>query len=136
MRHDFLKRNGALVRANERGFSSETFQPVDDGLGIFHAAAKKEHLRFRRRERNAELVIDSALRVAQELIFIDDEELRSAPLEERRFLCFQGGDDDFCLEIFGNVAGRDADVPAAFAPFGELVIGQCAGRDGENGLST
>ena len=39
------------------------------------------------------------------------------------------------LEILRQVAGGDADVPAARAPFGEFVVGQRAGRHGVDGLA-
>ena len=45
---------------------------------------------------------------------------------------FEGGDDDGGVGRDGQVAGGDADAPAAGAPFGVFVVGQGAGRHGED----
>ena len=48
---------------------------------------------------------------------------------------FQGSDDDRGIGIDGEVAGDDTNAPIAGAPFGEFVVGEGAGRDGENGAA-
>ena len=77
----------------------------------------------------------AAHRVADHLVFVDHEKLRPVATQEAGALRFERGDDDLGIEVQGEIAGRDADIPAAGAPFGELVVRECAGRDGEDGLA-
>ena len=56
-------------------------------------------------------------------------------MDEAVLLGFQRGDDDRGGEVVGEVAGGDADVPAAGAPLGELVVGEGAGGDRVDGLA-
>ena len=76
----------------------------------------------------------AANRIADHLIFIDDEQLRAFAPKKARALRLQRGDDDFRVEIQRKIARRDSDIPAARAPFGQFVVGECARRDGENRL--
>jgi hypothetical protein len=69
------------------------------------------------------------------LVFIDDEEGGAFAADEAALLRFERGDDDGGIEVLGEVASGDADVPTAGAPFGEFVIGECAGGDGVDGLA-
>ena len=88
----------------------------------------------RRRERERQLVMHAAHRIGDHLIFVDDEKLRPVAPQKTRALSFQGGDENLRAEIQRQIAGRDADIPAARAPFREFVIGQRARRHRENGL--
>ena len=56
------------------------------------------------------------------------------PPEKARPLRLERGDNDFRVGIQRQITSRDSDIPAAGAPFRELVVGQSARRDGENGL--
>ena len=53
----------------------------------------------------------------------------------RLLLGLQCGDQHGGAEVLGQVARGDADIPAAGAPFGELVVGQRAGGHGVDGLA-
>ena len=48
---------------------------------------------------------------------------------------FEGGDDEGGGGVDGDVAGDDADAPAAGAPFGVFVVGEGARWDGEEGAA-
>ena len=104
-------------------------------MRIAHTAAEEEQLGLGRRERDGQFVIQAAVRVAQHLILVHDEQLRAVAFDQPAFLRFERGDEDRRVEILRQVAGGDADIPAARAPFGELVIGQRAGRDRVNRLA-
>ncbi len=119
---------------DEHGVAPDAPQPRDDILRIADASAEQEELRLRRREREREFVIHAAMRVADHLVFIDDEELRAFAPDETPPLRLERRDDDAGIEPEREIAGGDADIPAALAPLGELVICERAGRHGEDGL--
>ena len=132
---EFLQRDGADVVADENGVAAKAVEPSDDGIGIGDAAAEEQKLGLGRREGEGEFVIQAAVGVADHLVFVHDEEGGAVALDEAVFLGFERGDEDGGVEIFGEVAGGDADIPAASAPFGEFVIGEGAGGDGVDGLA-
>src|SRR4051812_41458962 len=72
--------------------------------------------------------------VADHLKFVDDEKARSFASKKAAALSFQCGHDDASVQVDRDISGRDADVPAAGPPLGELVIGQCARRNREDCL--
>ena len=119
---------------DEHGIASDPLQPSDDVLRISHAAAEQEQLRLRRREREGEFVMHAAHRVGDHLIFVDHEKLRAIAPKEPRALRFQRRDDHLGVEIQGEIARGDADVPAARTPFREFVVRERARRDGEDRL--
>jgi hypothetical protein len=86
-------------------------------------------------ECDGEFVIQATIAVAEHLILIDDEDGRAIPLDEAIFLGLQGGDDDWGVEVFGEVPGGDANLPTASAPLGEFIIGEGAGGNGVDGLA-
>ncbi len=53
--------------------------------------------------------------------------------EETPPLGFERGDQDRRVEVFGDVAGGDADIESLGAPFFAFVVGEGAGGDGVNG---
>ena len=132
----FFERDGAMLVADQNGTAAKAAEPADDGIGIGNAATEEKKLRLRRREREGEFVIEAAIGVADHLVFINNEERGAVALDEAVLLGFEGGDEDGGAEIFGEIAGGDADIPAARAPFGELVIGEGARWDGVDGLTT
>ena len=132
---NFFERHGAFLVADEGDLAAEALQPFHGVVRIGDAAAEKEELRLGRCEGEGEFVIQAAVGVAEHLIFIHDEQGRAFSANEAALLRFERGDEDGGLEIFREVAGGDADVPAAGAPFGEFVVGERARRDGVNGLA-
>lgn len=91
---------------------------------------------FRRREGDGELIIQAPIGIADHLVFIHDEEGGAVALDEAVFLSLERGNKDRRIEVFGKVAGGDADVPAAGAPLGEFVVSEGARGDGVNRLAT
>ena len=69
------------------------------------------------------------------MILVHDEQRWPIAFDQPALLSFERGDEDRRVEIFGEIAGSDADVPAARAPFGELVIRQRASRHGVDRLA-
>ena len=131
---DLLQRHGAFVVANQDGLAAEALQPFDDVLRVAHAAAEQQQLRLRRRQRHGQFVIQAAVQVAEHLVFVHHQQGGAVALDEAVLLRFQRGDQHGRAEILRQVAGGDADIPAAGAPFGELVVGQRAGGHGVDGL--
>jgi hypothetical protein len=121
--------------ADENRFAAKAGEPFDDVVGIGDAAAEEEELGLRRREGESEFVIEAAVGVPDHLIFIHDEEGGAIALDEAVLLGLESGYKDGGGKIFGEVAGGDADIPAAGAPFGEFVISEGAGGDGVDGLA-
>ena len=58
------------------------------------------------------------------MVLVDDEQGRSIASDKPVFLCFEGGDKNRGIQVLGQVAGGDADVPAPGSPFSQFVIGQ------------
>ncbi len=131
---DFFQRYGTFVMRNQNRIAPDALQPRDDVLRISHAAAEQKQLRVRRREREREFVVNAAHRIADHLIFVDHQKLRTLAPKKARALRFQSGDDHFRVCIQRQIASRDADIPPARAPFGELVVRERARRHGENCL--
>ena len=131
---NFFERHGALIVADQNGLAAEPLQPFDDILRIAHAAAEQEQLRLRRRQGHGQLVIQAAVEVAEHLVLVHDQQRRAVALDEAVLLRLERGDQHRRAEVLRQVARGDADVPAARAPFGELVVGQRAGRHGVDGL--
>ena len=92
-------------------------------------------MRLRRRQRHREFIVQAAVRVAEHLILVHDEQRWPIAFDQPALLSFERGDEDRRVEIFGEIAGSDADVPAARAPFGEFVIRQRASRHGVDRLA-
>jgi hypothetical protein len=124
---DFLEGYGAEVMADEGGLAAEALEPFGDVLGVGDGATEEEELGGGWGEGEGELVIEAAVGVAEHLEFVDDEECGALASDESMFLGFEGGDDDWGVEVFREVTGGDADVPALVAPFGEFIIGEGAG---------
>ena len=131
---DLVERHGAFIVADQNGLAAKPLQPFDDILRIADAAAEQEQLRLRRRQGHGELVIQAAVEVAEHLVLVHDQQGGAVALDEAVLLRLQRGDQHGGAEVFRQVARGDADVPAARAPFGELVVGQRAGRHRVDGL--
>ncbi len=131
---DFLERDGPHVVRDEHRVATDSLKPRDHILRIFHTAAEEQELRFRRREGERQFVMHAPHRVGDHLIFVDHEKARTVPAQEAGTLCFQGRDHDPGIEIQGQIAGRNADVPATRAPFRELVVRQRSRGHGEDRL--
>ena len=86
------------------------------------------------REREGEFVVRAPVRVAEHLVFVDDEQLRPASVQEGAALGFERGDDHAGIGAFVDIARADTHVPTGGAPLGELVVRQRAGGHGEDGL--
>ena len=131
----FLHGHGAFGVGDEFHVAAQPPQPRGHVAGVAHAAAQQQELRAGRREREREFVIGAPVRVAEHLVFVDDEQARAASAQQRAALGFERGDDHAGLGAFVDIARADAHVPAGGAPFGELVVGQRAGGHGEDGLT-
>ena len=131
---DFLERNRPFVVRDEDRVATDASKPFHHVLRIFHAAAEKQELRFARRERERQFVVHAANRVGNHLVFVDHEKLRAVPAQEAGTLRFEGRDQDPGVEIQRQIAGRNANVPAARAPFRQLVVRQGPCRHGKNRL--
>ena len=83
-------------------------------------------MRLRRGERDGEFVIQAAVGVAQHLILVHHQQRRAVAFDKPALLRFECGNQDRRVEILREVAGGDADIPAARAPFGEFVVRQGA----------
>ena len=75
------------------------------------------------------------MRIAEHLVFVDDEQARAASVQQRAALGFERGDDHAGVGPFVDIARADPHVPTGGAPFGELVVGQRAGGHREDGLA-
>ena len=64
--------------------------------------------------------------IGDQLVFVNDEQARTFATQKSRALCFQRRNDDARVEIQGEIAGRDPNIPAAGAPFREFVVGERA----------
>src|SRR4029078_2333694 len=106
---------------------SESLQPFHDVLRVGDAAAEQEQLRVRRGEGDGEVVIEAAVFVANHLVLVHNEQDGAVALDQAVLLRFQRGDNDRRVQVVGEVASGNADVPAASAPFSEFVIGERAG---------
>ena len=76
----------------------------------------------------------AANRIGDHLIFVDDEKPRTVAPQKAGALRFQGRDENLRAEIQREIARRDAHIPAARAPFRELVVRERARRHGKNRL--
>ena len=119
---------------DEDRVATDASKPFHHVLRIFHAAAEEQQLRFARRERERQFVVHAANRVGNHLVFVDHEKLRAVPAQEAGTLRFEGRDQDPGVEIQRQIAGRNANVPAARAPFRQLVVRQGPCRHGKNRL--
>ena len=124
-----------MIVTNQDSLAAKAREPFHHVLGIGHAAAEHEQLGLRRRQGDGEFVIKAAVRVTEHLILVDDEQHRAVALYEAVLLSFERGDDYGRTEIFSQVAGGDADIPAARTPFSEFVVRECAGGNGVNSLT-
>jgi len=132
---DFFKRNGAVLVADQVGVASQTPQPLDHVLRIADAAAQQQELCGGRGQGDGQLVVEPAVGVPDHLVFIDDEQAWAGALHQAVLLCFERGDEDRRVEILGQVARGDADVPPARPPLGQFVVRQRACRNGIDRLA-
>ena len=82
------------------GITAKAAQPFYHVIGIGDAAAEQEQLRLWRREGEGEFVIEAAITIADELVFINDEEVRSVAVDEAALLGFERGHKNGGVEIF------------------------------------
>ncbi|MFM1943760.1 MAG: hypothetical protein RI897_2742 [Verrucomicrobiota bacterium] len=75
-------------------------EPFGDVLGVCDGAAEEEELGGGWCEGEGEFVVEAAVGVAEHLEFVDDEEGGALAVDESMFLGFEGGDDDWGVEIF------------------------------------
>ena len=90
---------------------------------------------MRRRHRDGQFVVQTAVGVAEHLVFVDDQQLGAVTVDQSVFLGLKRGNDDRCVKVFGEVTGGDADVPATGTPLREFVIGQGTGGHGVDRLA-
>ena len=135
VRVNLFERHGPVLVADEQRLAAEAREPLHDVLRIGDAAGKKQELRLRRGEREGEFVIQPAIRVREHLVFVHDQQRRAVARDEPVLLGLQRGHHDRCAQILREIAGGDADVPAARAPLGELVVGERARGHGVDGLA-
>ena len=104
---------------DEDGVAADAAEPLGHVMGIGNAAAEEEELRLWRGEGHGELVIYTAHRVGEHLVLVHHEEAGAFAAQEAAFLSLKGGDHHAGIEAEGEIAGGDADVPAATAPLGD-----------------
>ena len=68
-----LKRHRPVVVPNPFGVPAQTLKPSDNVLGIGHAAAEHQDLRFWRRHGDGQLVVETAIGVAEHLVLVDHQ---------------------------------------------------------------
>lgn len=132
---DLFQRNRTLAVLHEQRVASQAAQPRDKILGIGDAPAQEQELGAARRQRDRELVSRTTARIPNHLVFIDHEQCGSFTAEQFAFLRLERRHHHPRIEPECQVACREADIPAARAPFRELVIRQRAGWHGEDRLS-
>ena len=132
---NLLERHRPVVMPNPLGLPAQSLQPTDHVFGIGHTAAEHQELGLRRRHGDGQLVIEATVGVAEHLILVDYQQPRAVAGDEPVFLRLERGNNDRRVEVLRQVAGGDADVPAARPPLGQLVIGQGAGWHGVNRLA-
>ena len=133
--HGLLQRHGAQGVDDQFHVAPQAAQPGGHVARIADAAAQEQELRARRREGEGEFVVRAPVGVAEHLVFVDDQDARAASAQQGGALGFQGGDDHPRAGVDGHVARADAHVPPGGAPLGVLVVRQCAGGHGVDGLS-
>src|SRR5690625_6266482 len=109
-------------------------KPFDEMVGISDTSAQDQEVWRGRQQSECQFIAETAHIVAEHLVYIGDKQSGTEPFEKLRFLRFESGDDDFCIEIFREISGGDSDIPAAFAPFEKFVICEGPCRHSENCL--
>ena len=79
--------------------------------------------------------MNSAHFVRDELVFIDDEQLRTLATQKTCALCFEGRYDHARIQIERQITSGDADIPATRPPLCKFVVRECARGNGENRLT-
>ena len=110
-------------------------KPSDDVLGVGHAAAEHQELCLGWRHGDGQLVVETAIGVAEHLVLVDHQKPRAVAIDEAVFLRLKRGNDDRRVQVFRKVTRGDTNIPAARAPLGELVVSQSASRHGVNRLA-
>ena len=147
---DLLERDGPGRGADDGDLAAEAGQPSGDVVGIGHGAGEEEQLHRGGQGGEHALVVVAPRGIAEPLVFVDHEQVGKARgggfgkalvpgggsrAEEGALGGLEGGDDGRGVEVDGEVAGADADAPAAGAPLGEFVVGEGAGGHGEDGAA-
>ena len=149
-----LQFHRALAVLDDRRVAAEPLQPGRYVVGIGHGAGEQEQLHLARGKPQHALVVVAAVRIRDPMIFVDDEQFegresglraglggnlaarwRPGPVRASGIHCpghhealhrLEGRHHDRRLRVDAEIAGHDAHVPVAGAPFGELVVGQRA----------
>ncbi len=87
-------------------------------MRISNAAAQQKELCFRRSQRKDQLVIGSTYWVRQQLIFINYQQSWTFPAQKPGFLGLERRDHYFGIEIFGQIASGNANIPSTLSPLG------------------
>ena len=74
-------------------------------------------MRLWRSQREHQLVMDSAHRIGNELIFIDHQQPRTFAAKKARALRLERCDDDLCVQIERKIARRNPYIPTPAPPF-------------------
>jgi hypothetical protein len=131
---DFLQGDRALIVTDQDGLAAKSLKPFGDILRIGDAAAEKEQLRVRRGKGDGEFVIETAVAVADHLVFIHDEQGGAFTGKQAILLSFKGSDQDGRIKVFREVAGGNPHVPPSRSPLGKLIVCESPSRDGIDGL--
>ncbi len=132
---DICEGDWAILVGDEDGVATDAAEPVDHVVRIGNAAAEEEQLGGGGSEGHRELVVHAADGIGEHLVLVHNEEAGAIATQEAAFLGLESGDDDAGIEMQGEVASGDADIPTAAAPLGEFVIGEGASGYGVNGLA-
>ena len=135
VRRHLLQWHRPHIRPDQLRRPPQSPQPFHDILRIRHTAAEQEQLRIGGSQRQREFIIQPPVRVADHLVLVHHQQGRAVTPHQAVLLRFQRGHEDGSGKIFRQVAGGDTHVPAARAPFGQLVISQRAGGHGIDGLA-
>ena len=132
---DLVQRHGTDGVFDHFDGTTQTAQPVGHLIRVGHRAAQKQQLRLRWSQCQGQFVVQSSVFIAEHLVLVDDEQGGAIASDEPVFLCFEGGDKNWGVEVLGQVAGGDAYVPAPGSPFSQLVVGQRPSGHCVNGLT-
>ena len=80
--------------------------------------------------------VRQAKQAVQHLILVHHEQRRTIPADQTILLRFECRHQNRRIQILGQIAGSNANIPAAAAPFGQLIIGQGPGRHRVDRLPT
>ena len=114
----FFQRNRTQIEPDQDRLPTQALQPFDHVLGIADTPAEQQQLRLARGQGQSQFVIQSAVGIADHLVFVDHQQRRAVALNQPPLLGFEGGDENRRVQVFRQITRGNADIPAARPPFG------------------